>query len=525
MESGQEQIVEQLMKDLSGYGFKGRQLRADIEQEVILGMPQFKVAYEQRFGQDLMSFTLPFEWDVLTNRYQFKQVHAVHRDPVDIEARRIDGIDIASLDKEMAGIDWRAWYSDGLDSDSKERSGNILKTLTRLYHSPDPDGKNTQQLLMYKHFPEPLFNLYRKTDGPRWENAYEHAYIFVLQQWPQFGPELAYLVMSEQMDYLADRVTGILQGLFPGIDPKDSLYSKLRSFPDRCEISGWDNMPEGFMEYTIPIFLKDGKYGLDDYSVTYTPYPFLTHGNINGIPTDRLEAMMQEIDWKNDQELFTFYRDREPDFTPEVAMIWSQIQELSGQAEGKQIADILCLKYLHGVTFFDEEIPASAWELLEGLPKAEGVFNKIDIRKARNLLKGKAVQYPEGGRDILSGRDWVRIDPGKKERDGTVAYQYITGPNRKDIENMLSMLLVGNPYQPGRVDMLLDGEKITVQNRLGKTLQLEVDAEKNSLRVFNAEGEAIPFNFQLSTKFGDRQLNQANIVHHRKRNGPGTGLG
>src|SRR5699024_11589925 len=161
---------------------------------------------------------------------------------------------------------------------------------------------------------------------------------------------------------------------------------------------------------TVPVTREKDAYVADTYTVSLTPYPSIEHGVYNGIDSEKLDAMMQEVDWHNDRELFILHEDTEPEFRPKVALIQEQMYRLSQDMVGSDIADKLQLKYWADADFFEDMVQQTARDDMESLPKRVQQFPvEVSAKTAFNLLNGRAVMNTSQLSSAKKAESWMQI--------------------------------------------------------------------------------------------------------------------
>lgn len=505
MDKQQEQSAEQILERLRYFGFDSIKVKEILFKGIESGFPNFSLYHEKGYGHELMRYEVAVEHNgEAPGTYQLKEVKATYRRPVQINFGVIDGINTATLDADMAGIDWHGRLEQPDKYPIDYRIPEVFRQLVILFNSKDPKGLEAEQLLIYKHWPPEFYNTFRKKDRAAIGPDYEQIASFGLGPESNFSVDLAYLSMTGRFASLAVDLQKVLNGVLTRTEIEKKLVKELRPFPEQFDFRGHVNRPENYAEFSIPVSIGDDGYTFHSYQVKLTTYPEVPDKIINGIDCRQLEEMMKEVTWKDDRELFIPAEDEDkaPDFKLKIAEIESQLWALSQDLIGGEVADLLRLKFHQEVTFFETMILQSAWDEMLEFPTRQGqFFADLSINKAISLLAGRAVYFPIQEGIGLPENNWTRIDLSANPGDGHYDFQIIKGPSRQDIENMLSMLLVTNSYHLGIQQKLLDGERVKVENELGNTYRVEADPEQKQLKVFSGDGREIPFNFHLDPDY------------------------
>lgn len=111
--------VKELINFLSSLGFKGENLEKEIDKKFDLNMPVFVVRDKKMYGEEQMQFDLHLRKDFQFETYRLDKYKAIHRLPVIIEHKFINGIDTSKLEEQMKSVDWNIYFSNP-NSFSKE---------------------------------------------------------------------------------------------------------------------------------------------------------------------------------------------------------------------------------------------------------------------------------------------------------------------------------------------------------------------------------------------------------------------
>jgi hypothetical protein len=488
--------IEALIETLAERGFKSSRLSDGLYHQVAMNQPYFKLPYQMDFAGERMNYKLAFEKNK-QEKYELRSVIATHRHHIDIEDVKVKGIGLTSLDRDMAAVDWESWWRDGWQNESTDSgiAGSIMSRLGQLTQGELYDGLAYQQLLMYKHWPEYIFDAYSRDIGPQLGKRNEHTYEFKLDEWPSITASLAYHIQSEHLDSIADMLEGL------GLNRKSvigQLHASLTSDPASFVFTEGLNTKDGYLEVTIPVEKIGGWYEILDYAVTLNRYPEITHGIFNGVDSERLAKKYAAVNWKNDGDLFNFYEDREPEIVRDIELLEEELFRMALVPEGKIIADHIMLGHYQGATFFEDRISDHAWALFNSYPKFSHTFPpEITIDAATNLLMGRAV-FDRIANDIDDKPGiWIRLDLNKMDRNGNYKTERLKGIDKEALEEMVSVLPTdGNQFRNIHEELLM-GSRVEFTTTSKKRLVVEADPIQGTMSLFTKDGRPVPFNFHF----------------------------
>jgi|GEM_PF-1435097 len=486
--------IEALLEKLQELGIKVDEIEAYVRDRISFGLPSFKVAYSKWFDQELMRYQIYIS--KINDQYNLAGLTATHRDPVDIEELSIAGVNTTSLDKDMKAVDWDVHFRQTVASINTDLAGNIISRIKAISDLKDSDGLNVQQLLMYKHWPEHIYESYRIEGHPDLKKFHEHSYTFSARLGESLNVNLAHMVISERYDHLWNLLGDLGLERIAGLDIDELLKKHLKDNPDSFIITSSFNTPKGFTEFSIPVSKIDGWYLLDTYNVNLTPYPQMHHGIYNGLDTAELEKQIQSVDWKNDDELFIFHDDDMPEFLPVINSIQEQLYQLSKDIAGGYIGAVLQLQYMQEATFFDGAIDQDVWDLLDRLPKLEREFPaEINIDAAVNLLYGSAVFNYIGIDGAENVRDWIRLD--LQDREHGYPPIPISSYSKPELEKLVGTIAGINFGYGEWCQNLMNGDQVKLRLNQGQTILVSAHPEQKTLNLFTTDHKPIPFNFNF----------------------------
>jgi len=489
-----EQQEKELLEYLSDLGFSGDEFVDGLKQKIRQGMPNFTLSHTVFYGNEKMIFDLSFEKDHKSDLYHLDSYDATLREAPEIHHSSINGIDTAKLEQDFKSVNWNLYFNDpkgALTENDRLQVKALLSDLWHLTAEPSEMGKQIQDVLQYKYWPEHTWNDVAKD----LKQTYDWKQSFTVV----YHANLTYHMLSGRLDDLYERLSKAGLVNLPGFALQAELEKKLSGNPDRFELKYFRNEPDGFFEYVFPIEKVGRSYTAENYTLTLTPHPPIKHGNFNGIDTAELEAVMLKINWHNDHELFIFHKGSEPEFRPKVGDVQEQMFQLRQDMTGADIADLLQLKYWSDATFFQDMIQQTAWDTFEEMQKRDDIFPiEIDAIIALNLLHGRAAM--DAPPHLVAPDDasaWIRLDLEKKEDNGHYPIKRIEGFSKNDLTAMLELLPVSpSDFYPLR-NSLLRGDLSPVTLKTEQKVLLKANPEKHTVDVYTPDLRPIPVNLKL----------------------------
>lgn len=502
-----EESINELLQQLESLGFLKENIERELRGQVALNIREFSIARAMTFGEDKMRFDLWFRQNTDGDSVQLAECRAVLLFPVPVDDLYINGISTTELDAKMKGIDWEAYLAGTIADESLvENARQMLDDLWCLSRDNDK-GLEIQNKLVYKYFPEQQWN----EDVKRLSYNYQ-SYSKTITDFDDWNVRLCYMQLSGKLDDILDLLSKLkLSDIDVYSYPK--LYQDIAAGNEEFDLKFSFNQPEGLSDIFIPIRRTEDGYGLDTYTVEYTPYPAIEHGVYNHVDTKLLEQQMQQIDWRDDNALFEFTEDEEPEIKPEPALVSEQLFHLSKDLVGADIADLLHLKYFIGVTFFEDNILETAWDQLDELPKRVSSFSgETPVKEATSLLAGKAVLIKNPDIPLKARSTWQQyvFDEENRYHHTKLIKDYPV----KVLEQQLRMLLhpaLSSDVNNNR-DKLLSGDTIETLSYTGKKIFIQADPAGKALRVFDENKKEVAVNFNLDADWRPDK----NVVHYQR---------
>lgn len=510
MDSAQEQ---NLIEFLEGLGFKGETFTSVLRDQIQKGDARFAVTYMQAFGEDKVWFDLHFQRDFQFDAYRLEKYNAILRQLPQVRREIIGDTDAAALEERMKQINWKKYFSKATDAfTGNEKARQIYRDVEQLANYSDK-GAVIAGLLQVKYWPEEVWS----SEAKRQNSYYEQHRAFVPTEYGTCNTNLAYHILAGHIEKLHEELSGIGLEQFPGVNLNQKLEQIFSGDPDNFDLNFHRNEPEGFAEFQITVHkMEHGYYPALTYTTTLTPHPPIEHGIFNSVDSRELEALMQEIDWHNDRELFIFHEEEIPEFTTKVADIEEQMSFLRGDPLGANVADQLALKYWADATFFEDLVSESAWQYFASLPQRQETLPiNMEAREVFNLLCGRAIQ--NDAKESADRDEWIRLDLSGKEQ-GHYPVKTIPGFESSELEELIGRfpVLANNFYQVR--DSLLRGDLVPIKLNDDVTLLLEANPEQRTINVYTHDMRPIPVNLRFDPDWrpGNTQDAQKDIAAKQK---------
>lgn len=490
MDSAQEQ---ELINYLAGIGFSGEDFEKQLREKIWLNAPNFSLEHTILFEQQKVLFSLQFAKDQQFNAYKLDRYTATLRTAPEIEHAAINGIDTGRLEDSFKAANWNLYFNDPkalMKDDERQEIKALLSDLWQLTAKPSTEGKQVQDILQYKYWPEHAWDDSTKD----LQRVYDRTQTFEATEYGICNTNLAFNILTERLYDLYEKLQVLEIYDFP---IQEDLEKQLSGTRTDFDVSVTRNTPYGLSEYHIPIKLIDDFYQIETYKSSFTPYPPIEHGTYNGVDTAQLEQLMKQINWRDDSQLFLPRTDKEPEFTPKVNDVQEQMFRLSQDMVGCDIADKLQLKYWIGATFFEDMLQQSAWDLLQSLPKKEQDFPAaVSSGVATTLLAGRAVLNTPIGEMKPESNEWLRLDLQGKI-DNRYPEVKTTGFSVKDVEEQLDLLPVDQSWYYAVRNSILRGFLMPAPLKNGGRLLIEANPEQRTLNLYTTDLRPIPANLRL----------------------------
>ncbi|MBK1439858.1 hypothetical protein JHJ32_07680 [Parapedobacter sp. ISTM3] len=489
----EESNVDELIAYLKSLGFEGETLEKEIVRNADIGLPRFTVDHRVLFDKGSIQFELLITTGV-NGVYELERYKANYRSSVQIKHINYRGIDTSVLEDSMARINWPLFFTTGGEQHEAEGNGlnsikDVMKQLNTLYHATDIAANKIHQQLLYKYWPKEIYELYKHPQINYMAIGHERSAEYSSGDWIP-NARLAYNILSGKREELYEKISLSQLEEFAKIDLYTILNRELSKKPGAFHITGYKNSENGLTEFEVPVRWENGNYEVDIYRATYSPHPEIEHGVYNGIDSAELEAMMREIDWWDDSNVFRFPEDGDPEFRSKVYDVQEQIYRLSQDMVGAEVADKLKLKYWVGLDFFGDNIEETAWEELEGRDKIQVEFPlEFPARTLFSLMQGRPI-FDRTASKIEGTAIWWRINDEHRP-------EQVEAVSPKEIDGQLSMLPIGATGRYEARNRLLEGNILELNPSGEKSVSVTVDPKAFGLQMHTSDGRPIAFNFSL----------------------------
>ncbi len=510
----EEKKVEKLISYLAGLEFKGKHFEAEIRKNVSQGMSSFSIKHEIDYDSERMFYDFQFRKDHQFDGYRLLGYNATYRKPIEFEHKIINGIHTGDLEERMKKIDWNAHFNKEGKYPKDEKTAKIISDLYELDAHENIEGIKIQELLQLKYFPESVLDDRLKDV----RTDYEQSRRFTATENGFCNAHLAYHLLSGRLDALYEKLQPLKLDQYPGLDVYIQLETILSGNPDAFELKCARNEPEGYAEYTVPVIRENNAYVTDTYTVSLIPYPSIEHGVYNAVDSEKLEAMMQEVDWHNDRKLFIMHEDKEPEFLPKVALIQEQMYRLSEDMVGSDIADKLQLKYWADADFFEDMVQQTARDDMELLPKrTQQLPIEISAKAAFNLLNGRAVMNTSQLSSVNKAKSWIRLDLSHKDDSDNYPIRSIKGFPKEELENQLDLLPIDNIHFYPIRDALQQGDLLTVRLRDDRKVILQANPEQKIINIFTTDMKPIYANLRLDPDWRPSAIQKEDLPNKNQK--------
>lgn len=506
--------MNELLNDLDRRGFSDELLAEEINTFSAYHLPLFSLKRERKIDGEQMEYRLVFHWNDPDMKYELRAIEVLHRMRVKIEPGTYLGIDIISLDKKMALVDWEQfWKSNSQDqkmSGFSHHADSIMRSLSELLREGSSEVQDIAEDLMYKYFPSEIFSIF-SPKPERHKQIYEHNFTYRLEHYPQISAELAYLFITERTDSLASQLEEFMPEQVSDSEIRNEIYNKLKNNPDEALLNfEWVTQDGTVVEMNVPVDKKDNWLHAIQYQLIVSQLPELPKGVLNSVDAELLAKRMALIDWKNDEDLVFANSKGDIAYTREAELIQEELFRMAWDPDGKKAADLLMLRYFHTVPFFEDQISAEAYGLLENLQKrVVYLTSETSVDEALNMIKGRPVLI-KGIPDHID-ENWLSLKFSEPDKAGELTP--LKGITPKELEKMIAIIPVENNNIPGIVEGLMAGERIETTSKSGVPITIMMTANADRVMICDPNGMEIPFNFdldpdwrpELGTAIKDRQ--------------------
>ncbi|TYR37461.1 hypothetical protein FXV77_05505 [Sphingobacterium phlebotomi] len=491
-----ENKIELLITYLKSLGFEGEKLERDIRDACKQYPTSFSVSHRMRFGEEQMSYYFYFLLDTQFHAYKLDNYTAVHRDPIIIEHKVINGIDTNKLEQRMREIDWEDL---SLHVVNREEFDHLLsntypllmENLSRLTEDYLFDGLEIRNQLIYKYWPGKFWDY----EVQELAEVYETDQQFISNEFGIPNASLAYHTVSGHLYELLDQLRAYGLERLPGIDLKNYLEHCLSTGSRIFDITCSTPRQEGIIDYDVRLIGFDGPFTPEPLVATFTRYPEFSHGIYNEVDTQILEEDAKRINWADPDALFTAGEHGDAVIRPPIEDILSKMRKLcdSGNVEAATYID---MKYISQTNELYEFIPGDINALEANLPRVSARFPldlNLDTRAIYNMMCGRTVK--EEKQESMD--TWLLLKSGNEEDLNELHIQKVKGMTEGEIQDRLDMLPLRSANDYSIRQSIMKGNVQKVELLDGKHIVIGMVSDATALEVYTADMEHIPFNFKF----------------------------
>lgn len=513
-----EKQLKDLMVDLADRGFADDTLEKDISAYAALGLPLFSVKIQRDFEKEKMFFKLTFERQENGKPYRLANIYTKYRRPIAIYREMIKDVNVLRLEEKMSAVDWESYWQKlknrEIITGSLGEISDIYSDISKILSTENSDDRELGLLLMYKHWPEEMFD-FLAGNYEFGVEAYERNMACRLDEYPYLTAERAFLMMSERIDSLENIMMELEIPETFEEDIRNSLYKILEEVPDHAELNLEFNTEDKHLSLAIALKKTDGWYSLGDYTIQATDFPPIAHGVFNGVDSEHLDKKLSTIDWRDDPHLVSLSEEKEEfEFDPEVEEMEEELWRLALDPTGKIIVDQLRVKHFLGAPYFEATINDEAFEWLASLPKKTTRFPvDIPVPQAIHMMSGRPVhgRFQEWNRSDT----WLKVDYQNSDTGNIVS---IEGIAETDLEAMVDMLPVNSRRKANIVTDLKSGKRVGEISTYRTLFYVELSTDARTLQLYNHQGKFIPFNFRLDPNWNpvDTKVNSTQVMKEKQ---------
>lgn len=472
-----DRYLLQRIKDL---GIDHPDLLEQVNSLTNLGLPYFTLIWPTEFPEGKLEMELHCQMDSTTGEWDLSDYRVAFTRPITFPAENIKGIDVLSLDRAMANVDWPVVTREF--AIQRPYSSELIKQMNALKRA-GPEGQLAYELLCIKHWYGTI--LY----DPRLDEMKRN---FVTEQQVEvkepFEENLRY--WYQQLSGRFDQYLAQLEIIgFPS-----SIYLKRMLVYSEGDFSlvNYKVMPDGIMKVDIPFKDKGGSYQVDQYQLNFYAIPPVVDGIYNGVDTALLHEEMKQIDWMDEESHYKQIDGGEYIFAEELDPIISQLQEiLPADPKGLTVSAQLQLQFWSESPDFVGIIDEETWNYLDTLPcKKVEVPSGITAEQAYHLIKGQAVYLED--KDNFTGL-WYHTHPGNNNEE-TLLLECDMGFSKVGLERRLQQLPCGRDQVSSALKQILNGENAEIILNNGQSIVITAAPILRELHMYNTEGKPLhPF--------------------------------
>lgn len=502
---------DDLFRQLSLLQIKDKTLSQQILESIRLGIPYFTALYKSMYPDGTLEIELHCRRQQNSDApsYKLSQYKGKFIKDIQFGEEAINGTTLKDLDLELSSIDWPNYFMSLRDLKKSKLESDIVSSAARkLWSLSDYNnipGKQAQDLLRIKHWSNTPWDDPSLADQRR---TLENHMVFNPQVMPHCTRELCYYLLSGKFDRMMHELGDM--GFAPEFYLQRTLAFGLPEFSLHLNKIIDDDLVRYQLDY-----IRDGHhdYHFNCCKASLVMLPEIEHGLFAGIDTALLERQMAAIDWL-DEDSHYCYLDGEPMFISPISEIVASLEgDLAIDPIGYTVACQLQLKYWSDSPDFEGIISQDAWDYCESLSQITATFSEqIHADHIYHLLNGRSVFLEDSRRP-----GWRELNQSSDNSDKLIL-ERISNFSPDDLYNSLLHLPCSPEIIQGAVRPLLDGNCVSLDLNTGKSIQVEADPKRASIRIYSDKG--IPIYTNLLLEPGNTQINSTpdiNAISEEKK--------
>lgn len=466
-----------LLRDLKALGIDRPDVLEQAHNLMALDIPYFTLSCPFDFPDGRLDMEMHCSKDSITGEWKLRGHTARFTRPIILPVERFAGIDVSSLDKIMANVDW-SWVMTELPV----RSPFLLELFAQMnkLQASGPEGKHIYDLLTIKHWSDTSLYDPRLADLKKsytTEQKYDSRYP------AEDNVKACYYLLSGRFDEYHSQLKSI--GFYSPLYLKRMLAYSEGDF----ELTHYTVLPDGILKVTTPFTAQDGAYNMDHYQLTFYTTSPINDGIYNSVDTEVLQEEMKQIDWTDEDSHYIQVEGDEFMFNEEISRVVEQLHYiLPEDPAGQIVSRQLQLKYWAESPDFVGIIEEDAWKYLSSLPCSQMELPvAMGAREGYQLLSGRAIW--EKDQSKMVGK-WFHVT-AEPVQPGTMLLQSREGISSTQLNDLLQQLPCGLDQIKTAFNEIKKGAVCPVVLNNGQPVLVSVDPFQGQLKLFSTDGIAL----------------------------------
>jgi len=483
--------VDGALRDL---GVDTTGLRQEILAKVDSGEPELFFTYQHRFNEDMVIYRLRAVWE--DQQYSVESFEAF-LPLLPITHQVIGPVDTLALELQLEQLNWPALRIN--DTSIAERNidqeSSVASDLSRLRDSDDPAAEMIYAQLTLKFLMGTEWEDMEAVD--QFHGVTHRSHFYDLHDEDRNIAQAYQLLKADAYGVCRDlRRIGLTVSRQ---ELEDKMLTGTSGFLlHACNFYGDDRA-----DFITGVRRDEqtGAYGFEGYSVNILRDLNVPDTTIGGVNSRDLDDRMREINWQDAQSLFTGKREGNgQQLRPEVQAIIQRLREIEKDPQGKEIKDLLAVKYLSVSSWFQLEINYDLVSELMKTASSEKFPNDISFEESYNLLSGRSVYRSEGKEHSGNGY-WLSFDLSRRDNSGHYAHIITHNlPNWKLREAVTMLPIASSTIHIADISRhLLSGSRVPVVLHNQRQYHLEADPAADTLRIFDRDMKPVLANIFLDS--------------------------